>query len=397
MTNYSKKLRLSTALTTGALVLMANTSFADNVIVDDLIVQGSACIGIDCNNGESFGFDTLRLKENNLRIRADDTSVSASFPSTDWQLTFNDSSNGGANKFSVEDLTASRVPFTIEGSAPTDSVYIEDGGRVGFGTNTPVVNLHVKEGNTPTLRLEQDGSSGFTPQIWDMAGNEANFFIRDATNSSKLPLRIQPNSADASIMITSNNRVGFGTTSPNAALHLRRTDGTAGFLVEEADSSVSNRTLMQLSNNGGVFFSLKDSSQASGGNWNIQNNSTELRFSNNLVSGLEMKLDTSGNLTLLGGLVTGTSGICDAGTPCDAVFDPDVYTVPTIEAHAEQMWANKHLPAVGPTLPDQPLDVTTKMLRMLNELEHAHIFIQQLNAEIGVLEARLNEMEADEG
>ena len=44
----------------------------DFLIIDDLIVDGSACIGFDCVNGESFGFDTLRLKENNLRIKFDD-------------------------------------------------------------------------------------------------------------------------------------------------------------------------------------------------------------------------------------------------------------------------------------------------------------------------------------
>ena len=68
----------------------------DQVILDDLIVDGSACIGFDCVNGESFGFDTIRIKENNLRIRAQDTSSSASFPRNDWQITFNDSANGGA-------------------------------------------------------------------------------------------------------------------------------------------------------------------------------------------------------------------------------------------------------------------------------------------------------------
>ena len=66
------------------------------MINDDLIVDGSACIGFDCVNGESFGFDTIRLKENNLRIKFDDTSVAASFPRTDWQLTANASANGGA-------------------------------------------------------------------------------------------------------------------------------------------------------------------------------------------------------------------------------------------------------------------------------------------------------------
>ena len=38
--------------------LIGSTAFADQVIPDDLIVQGSACIGLDCVNNESFGFDT---------------------------------------------------------------------------------------------------------------------------------------------------------------------------------------------------------------------------------------------------------------------------------------------------------------------------------------------------
>ncbi len=49
----------------------------DQVIADDLIVQGSTCVGFDCVNGESFGFDTIRLKENNTRINFDDTSATA--------------------------------------------------------------------------------------------------------------------------------------------------------------------------------------------------------------------------------------------------------------------------------------------------------------------------------
>ena len=43
-------------------------SIPDQVIPDDLIVQGSACVGLDCVNNEVFGFDTIRLKENNDRI-----------------------------------------------------------------------------------------------------------------------------------------------------------------------------------------------------------------------------------------------------------------------------------------------------------------------------------------
>ena len=156
-----KELAYSTAVVALAATGLAR---ADQVILDDLIVDGSACIGQDCVNGESFGFDTIRIKENNLRIKAQDTSSTASFPSRDWQITFNDSSNGGQNKFSIDDIDGGRTPFTIEANAPSHSLYVDDGGRLGLGTSTPVVDVHIKSGNTPTTRLEQDGSSGFTPQ-----------------------------------------------------------------------------------------------------------------------------------------------------------------------------------------------------------------------------------------
>ncbi|WP_052140904.1 tail fiber domain-containing protein [Pseudoalteromonas piratica] len=197
---------------------------ADQQILDDLIVDGSICVGQDCVNGESFGFDTLRLKENNLRIRAVDTSNSASFPTRDWQITFNDSSNGGANKFSIDDIDGGRTPFTLEAGAPSNSLYVEDGGRIGFGTSTPAVNLHVVEGNTPTLRLEQDGSSGFTAQTWDVAGNETNFFIRDTTNSSRLPFKIRPSAPTNSLYIDTDGDIGVGTASPSAALDIANGD-----------------------------------------------------------------------------------------------------------------------------------------------------------------------------
>jgi len=199
----------------------------DQVIPDDLIVQGSACVGLDCVNGESFGFDTIRLKENNTRIKFDDTSVSAGFPNVDWQLTANDSASGGANKFSIDDVTNSRTPFTVIAGAPNNALFVDSAGRVGFGTSTPVLDLHKVSGNTPALRLEQNGSGGFTPQTWDIAGNEANFFVRDVTGGSRLPFRIRPGAPTSSIDISSDGDVGMGTTSPVGALDIVRSGNAA--------------------------------------------------------------------------------------------------------------------------------------------------------------------------
>lgn len=292
----NNKFKLASA---SALFLIAANSYADIVHLDDVIINQSLCIGNDCVNGESFGFDTLRLKENNLRIKAQDTSNSASFPTRDWQLTFNDSSNGGANKFSVDDIDAARTPFTIEGGAPSHSLYVDDAGRIGVGTSTPVVQVHVKDGNTPTLRLEQDGSSGFTPQTWDVAGNEANFFVRDATNGSTLPFRIFPGAPSDALNIEASGDVGVGTTSPTAPLHILRTGSNAQLLMERSGAGIATIT----GANSGVNIGAQSDH--------------ELRFVAGNGAGAggdkKMAIDSTGSITMFNGGAT-TGGTYDATT-----------------------------------------------------------------------------------
>ena len=191
----------------------------DQVIPDDLIVQGSGCFGFDCVNNESFGFDTIRLKENNLRIKFEDTSV-GNFPTNDWQLTANDSASGGASKFSIEDITGAKVPFTITAGAATNSIFLDSTGRLGLRTSTPVLDVHINTSNTPAIRLEQNSSGGFTAQTWDVAGNEANFFVRDVTSGSRLPFRIRPGAPTSSVDISADGDVGIGTASPDNKLHV---------------------------------------------------------------------------------------------------------------------------------------------------------------------------------
>jgi hypothetical protein len=189
-------------------------AMADFVIADDLIVQGSTCTGLDCVDGESFGFDTLKLKENNLRIFFQDTSVSAGFPSNDWRIIVNDSASGGANFFAIEDSTAARQVFRVDAGARADSIHVDSSGRVGLGTATPVLLLHERSSDTPGHRFEQDASGGFTAQTWDIGANEANFFVRDVTGGSRLSLRIRPGAPTSSIDIAASGAVGLGTASP---------------------------------------------------------------------------------------------------------------------------------------------------------------------------------------
>jgi len=279
----------------GLAALVAMPAAADQVILDDLIVDGSICVGLDCVNGESFGFDTLRLKENNLRIRAVDTSSTASFPTRDWQITFNDSSNGGADKFSIDDIDGGRTPFTIEANAPSHSLFVDDGGRLGFGTSTPVADLHVKSGNTPTLRLEQDGSSGFTPQTWDLAGNEANIFIRDATNGSTLPFRLRPGAPTSALDIAATGRVGLRTSSPDASLEVNANSTTVGG---------GNVALKVAKGDGTGDVAIQLDAGDDGSFWNISHvvAGEELRFSKSGTGETEIKfraVGTSGGCIMI--------------------------------------------------------------------------------------------------
>jgi len=195
----------------------------DQVIPDDLIVQGSACVGLDCVNNETFGFDTIRVKENNTRIQFDDTSA-APFPTNNWQIRANSSASGGTSFLGFVDQGANgnsetgTVVFGVEAGAPANSVRVSSTGRVGLRTGTPVLDLQITTGNTPAQRLEQTSAGGFTAQTWDIAGNEANFFVRDVTGGSHLPFRIRPGAPTSSIDISATGNVGIGTASPDTRL-----------------------------------------------------------------------------------------------------------------------------------------------------------------------------------
>jgi len=263
----------------------------DVVTADDEDIQGSLCVGLDCVNNESFGFDTIKLKENNTRIHFDDTSTSSGFPNHNWQLTANDSASGGANKFSIEDLTAATVPVTITGSSPSNSIFVDSTGRLGLRTATPVLDVHIATGNTPAFRQEQNTSGGFTAQTWDIGGNEANWFVRDVTSGSRLPLRIRPGAPTSSIDISASGAVGAGTASPSERLHvLFAQDGQTVAMVENTTAGASA---------GAIHRSKSDSAQVQ---MTAQSSTRALTRFGQAMAGWNEIIEVSGN-----GLAYGTT------------------------------------------------------------------------------------------
>ncbi len=196
------------------------TSMMNQTISDDLIITGGLAVGLDAGDVSRFDFKTIILKENNNRIYFDDTSINTSYASNDWLLEANSSIAGGLNYFAIRDATANKIPFLVEAGAPENSLYIEDSGDIGINTDQPALELHIKDRDTPGIRLDQDGSGGWTPQVWDIAGNETNFFIRDATNNSALPFKIKSGAPTNSFYMHETGNIGLGTSSPSEKLDI---------------------------------------------------------------------------------------------------------------------------------------------------------------------------------
>ncbi len=204
---------------------------ADQQIGDDLIVTGDACVGSACANGESFGAnDSLWLKEQVVRLKFDDTSTDVGMPANDWQLTANDAASSGANKFSVEDVTGNKTPYTILAGAQNDTLFVSTGTKVGIGTATPSGRLHlygpadsdVFAGMGVDLNAGPAFNFGYAGGSY---GRSAGFFnIRPDASATAPNPSLRLSTANVQRMIIDNEGfIGIGTNvsafNPTAPIH----------------------------------------------------------------------------------------------------------------------------------------------------------------------------------
>jgi len=220
-------------------------------------IRGNLCVGIDCQAPETFGESVIKLKDVNSRILFEDTSTpGGSFSTNDWQLTANSSLSGGADFFAIDDITADTTPFLVEAPVQNDALVVSDfdnssgSGYVGIGTADPQMELHIFHGDTPGIRLEQDNSELFGAYAWDVAANETNFFIRDVTAGDLLPFRIYPGADNGTMTLSTNDRVGIGTTVPTTTLHLQADAPTM-----RVENTTSATDVFRLDENGNLTLS----------------------------------------------------------------------------------------------------------------------------------------------
>jgi len=395
------------------------------------IIDARACIGNSCDALPSFSQEPLTLRWTNTGIIFEDSSTS-DFPDNDFAIIINDSggASGTAEYFSIMDITAGLTPFTVSAGARQDALFIDEDGRIGFGTDTPTRALHIVD-DFPGIVFDAP-DTGFGAQEWSFSAGPTGISLsnltRDAGFFTVPTFLFDEDMRTYSFVIDEESRVGFGLQNPEESVHVRGNsgestsfmlenigvggagDGRWEFVMRKADGEFA---INDADTPGGDFIFTGPSDQVNGSTaisifnptrgarWDMETRGSDGDFAiddrrttgaADFIFRSSITNDPDGAGLFINGKVV-TTGSCSMG--CDAVFDAD-YDLPTIEEHAEEMFAKKHLPTVGPTESGQ-IDVTQKMLTMLNELEKAHIYIAELNEEKKALAARLEALEAKVG
>ena len=394
-------------------------ALAQNVLGDDLIISGeitqngagnnffngsmssfdgTMCVGSGCeSSGESNGSGPppLKLKWSVTDILFEDSS-SSSFPDRDWRIQI----NGGAESFAIVDegidwnIGSGVTPFTIEGGAPENALWIEDDGDVGFGTNTPAMDLHIVSTDSPTVRLDQSGAGGNTPQIWDVVGNETNFFVRDQTGGT-LPFRIAPGAPTNALVVASTGNIGLGTNTPEELLHIRSdTASTDAFALFDANGSGSDAAFL-LRQNGTVPVTWEFRNQQSSGRLNvgIAGGNTPLKIDDGANNNL-FKLGTNGQpdaVVVTGRLLVNNTQL---NVP-DYVFEDGYALKPLSEVRAF-IAQNGHLPEVpsAAQIAGTGVDMTEMQMILLKKIEELTLYTLEQQAERADQTALIAELRA---
>ncbi len=176
------------------------------------------------------------------------------------------------------------------------------------------------------------------------------------------------------IVVNDDGDVGIGTASPGVPLHVVRTSGP------------SAKTMMKLSNNGGVRFDFEDTN--AGGFWRFQTASSnnEVQITRSGTGATELVLDNNGNLTVNGDINSGGTTVVP-----DFVFSPEYPLMPINDLGAFIM-REKHLPGI-PTAAEieqqGSVNLSKMQMRLLAKIEELTLYILEQQKTIDELEARI--------
>jgi len=193
---------------------------ADTITAAAFVGDGSAMTNVP---GDELGAHTATqtLDLNSHDITGADTITATAFSGDGSAFTNVPGDNMGDNT-ATNNLQLSNNWLSNSGTS-SRGIQINDNGGVKMYSQD-VTELELETGDTPVIRMTQDGSKGWQPYSWNIGANEANFFIGDQSGGSKLPFRIKPSANQNRITINGDN-VGIGlSTSVNFPTATERLD-----------------------------------------------------------------------------------------------------------------------------------------------------------------------------
>jgi hypothetical protein len=243
-------------------------------------------------------------------------------------------------------------------------------GHVAIGTTDPVniLHLHSALGN-PVLRMSGSNYPGINGAYIRMVNSDGSLRLTAANGLDDLT-------------ITSTGNVGIGAYTPNAELEV----------------------------NGEIRISPDSESKLRIGRYSVTypysyitaiGGVDQIRLQ--IDAGTKMVIGSDGNVgigtTSPAGMLDVNGSIYQRGSElhADYVFEPG-YELESIDEHSEFMWNEKHLPAIPKAELDENgreiLEVGAHRRGIVEELEKAHIYIEQLHKQNKELETRLVKLEA---
>ena len=241
------------------------------------IVDGSNATAITIDSSENVGIGQTSPSSPNS---ATDFLHIGSSSSTYSSLILEDNNNTWEifqnNQLSIRDGTATRL-------------LIDTSGNVGIGTTSPSRVLHT-EGASVLF-----GTTSGAHEI--LFGDSAHRYFKLYTPSSPDYASIRTGTTDI-LVAHSDGKVGIGTTSPAAQLHIATSSGDCTVLIEAEENSSSREPHLQLKGTNTSSNPIIEFGDSAGfpGTIEYENSDNSFRFGTN--AGERMRINSSGQFLL---------------------------------------------------------------------------------------------------